>query len=189
MNRVYKELVTVTVDAAPDNECKERREEYCVAGENRTTTETASEQRVEEKKEIQKENEEEEEGVHIEANPNALCRTDSLNCFWTSILTHDFPMIQALLLERPHYAYVWDEDGESALHVAAKSNSIELISTLLECGCDPTMQDEQGRVAFSLASSKEAHQVFQNYRAAHPDQYVLERFYSIIVIIAIIVFD
>ena len=172
MNRVYKELVTVTVDDYPDDECKEKGEDCCVTGGQQEVEQRNAGENI--TAEIVAEQQVKEEGVHVEANPNAICQTDSLNCFWTSILTHDFPMIQALLLERPHYAYVWDEDGESPLHVAAKSNSTELISTLLECGCDPTVQDEQGRVAFSLASSKEAHQVFQNYRAAHPDQYVID---------------
>ena len=176
MNRVYKELVTVTVGASSEDECEERRDVEGVIEEQheveqlstkeKVANERIPEQQLEEEEDIQKET----ENVHVETDPDAICRTDSLNCFWTSILTHDFQMIQALLLERPHYAFVWDEDGESPLHYAAKSNSVELISTLLECGCDPTMQDEQGRVAFSLASSKEAHQVFQDYRAAHPDQ-------------------
>lgn len=117
-----------------------------------------------------------------ETKSSTLCRMDSLNCFWTSILTQDLPTIQSILLERPHYAFVWDGEGESPLHVAAKRNQPALITVLLDCGCDPTMQDEQGRLAFSLASSKEAHQAFRDYRAAHPDQYVLSFFLSFLLL-------
>ena len=45
------------------------------------------------------------------------------------------------------------------------------ITTLLECGSDPTIRDEFERLPYPLCVSKNARQAYRDYRGAHPDQY------------------
>ena len=90
--------------------------------------------------------------------------------FWNAISTCDLEIIQSILTERPQYASIWNEDGETALHVACLQNNSPLITLLLECGCSPLTRDLTDRLPYHCCSTKTTREVLRDYRAQHPDQ-------------------
>lgn len=59
-----------------------------------------------------------------------------------------------------------DEEGNTALHLAARRNSAESLAILLKKGADPMVEDAAGKTASQLASSKKAIRLLKGAMAA-----------------------
>lgn len=59
-----------------------------------------------------------------------------------------------------------DEEGNTALHLAARRNSAENLAMLLKKGADPMVEDAAGKTAAQLASSKKAIRILRGAMAA-----------------------
>ena len=78
--------------------------------------------------------------------------------------------VQSILLERPQYVSLWNEDGETALHIACTENNYPLIQLLLECGCSPLTRDVYDRLPYHCCTTKPTREFIRDYRGSHPDQ-------------------
>ena len=47
--------------------------------------------------------------------------------FWKAVSEADLTELQKVLADHPHYNYLWNEDGETALHIATKSDNAEMV--------------------------------------------------------------
>ena len=139
MNRVYLQLATVTLsplDLSPSEPIpmdvaaisEPKQEIVSVPSVNESTTEKKEE-------------------VVDNFNPLILedacmeswARSDKIDVnFWKAISESDTATVRMILLERPHYNYLWwkqrnrlmcrNEDGETPLHVATLSGNCEMVS-------------------------------------------------------------
>ena len=73
-------------------------------------------------------------------------------------------------MERPLYASLWNEEGETALHVACIQNNTDLITLLMENNCSPLIRDISDRLPYHCCSNKTTREVMREYRGNHPDQ-------------------
>lgn len=64
-----------------------------------------------------------------------------------------------------------DQQGNTLLHVVARSGSTELVSMLLEHGADPCVRNFDSYLPYNLSPHKTARNVFRKFRAAHPQMY------------------
>lgn len=64
-----------------------------------------------------------------------------------------------------------DQQGNTLLHVVARSGSTELVSMLLEHGADPCVRNYDSYLPYNLSPHKTARNVFRKFRAAHPQMY------------------
>jgi ankyrin repeat protein len=71
-----------------------------------------------------------------------------------------------LLLERPGADLgVRQEDGATALHIAAASGDVEIVRLLVEHGADPAAEDRNGSTAADIANSAGFAEIAQYLRA------------------------
>ena len=178
MNRVYRELVTVTLGRAESESISEVVSEMVFEGNEKTEENmTKSQNSVNAVDTPVDASNPSESSMELSAleEENSL-----LSVFWSSLHTKDIGTMTNILHQRPYYGFLWydsihflisrDSDGETPLHLAAKKNDIALIQALLEGGCDPCVLDEKERVPFTLCSSKMAKQTFIEYRANNPNK-------------------
>ncbi|XP_070211217.1 tRNA endonuclease ANKZF1-like isoform X1 [Littorina saxatilis] len=64
--------------------------------------------------------------------------------------------------------------GLSLLHVAAFAGHGDIITMLLDAGCDPAVRDGGGKTPYITASNKDVRNAFRRFRGEHPDQYDYE---------------
>ncbi|KAK9810990.1 hypothetical protein WJX73_003812 [Symbiochloris irregularis] len=60
---------------------------------------------------------------------------------------------------------------DTELHTAAREGDTARVTELLEGGADPTVQGDEGRTAYAVATNKAVRDLFRKYMAAHPDQW------------------
>ncbi|XP_057293039.1 ankyrin repeat and zinc finger domain-containing protein 1-like isoform X2 [Hydractinia symbiolongicarpus] len=69
------------------------------------------------------------------------------------------------------YVETDDKTGDTLLHRAAKSRSKEIISLLLQNGCDPCERNKEGKVPYDVAADKSTRNEFRRFMAKYPEKY------------------
>ena len=88
----------------------------------------------------------------LEAGANVLQVDDCYTTPLHAALVRDHEDLVLLLLQ-PSVEARCDEDGTTVLHwIAAAEGSVEHLRRVLEAGCDPTVKDEEGRLAWEWAA-------------------------------------
>uniref|UniRef100_F6WVX7 VLRF1 domain-containing protein n=1 Tax=Ciona intestinalis TaxID=7719 RepID=F6WVX7_CIOIN len=64
-----------------------------------------------------------------------------------------------------------DSQGNTLLHVAAKTGLKEIIFTLLEAGADPAIKNFTSFLPYCLCPNKEARNIFRRFRSKYPDKF------------------
>ena len=164
MNRVYNELCKVIISDIPE-----------VAKESEDPSSSALVSRISISDTVMNE-----ERITIMDNSNQSIQDDhcihhSLPSFlderyWNAIKSNNYDLVQTILVERPQFSFLWNEEGETALHLACLQNNPLLITLLLENGCSPLSRDISDRLPYHCCSTKTSRDVMRDYRGSHPDQ-------------------
>lgn len=95
------------------------------------------------------------------ADPNIIGEGESTP-FIRSIQTQNYDITQMLL---PHNISVdiQNQDGNSALHFAARDNKTDLVYQLLVLGADKNLKNKEGQTPSDFCGSQELFWVMQNY--------------------------
>lgn len=64
-----------------------------------------------------------------------------------------------------------NKTGDTLLHRAVRSRSKEIISLLLQNGCDPCERNEEGKVPYDVAADKSTRNEFRRFMAKYPEKY------------------
>lgn len=70
--------------------------------------------------------------------------------------------LKRVLTTKTQASLGWDEDGFSPLSIAVSCNDLDIVTMLLEHGCDPNERNENGTTALSEVSSVEICQALLN---------------------------
>lgn len=77
---------------------------------------------------------------------------DELRPFWWAVEMGDVELLGSILDADPALAYRVDEEGRTALHVAAFTGASDSLKFLLQCEVDVNMPDANGETALHLAA-------------------------------------
>lgn len=85
--------------------------------------------------------------------PAVMYRSNAIYSLYEAAATHAPEVISARLREGAA-VNLPDEQGNTALHIAAKANDNTIVQLLLNGGADPMAKDAQGRIPSALATTK-----------------------------------
>ncbi|CAG7835217.1 unnamed protein product [Allacma fusca] len=84
-------------------------------------------------------------------------------------------LITKLKNEFPSGESFWNQPVDiqslTLLHYATKYDLQEIVWTLLDYGCDPTLKDKLGKCSYNWASTKDCRRVYMRFQAEFPDKY------------------
>jgi ankyrin repeat protein len=91
------------------------------------------------------------ESMSLEADPNCI-GPDGIPLLHVASETGDIECLEIILKHYNVNLNITDLNGNSALHVAAKLNNVEIIKVLLNFGVNPNLTNNSGKRAADLAT-------------------------------------